>query len=280
VPAYGELIGELETRHGLAAASASRAVFSDLVKGTAQSHAADGVWIKYVARGSVAHTFGARTHVVRAGEFLFAPEKLTSDVEVRTGSEGSTVGVCLFVASEAAPQADAEEPIVFSAACSGLGRLLAAETVRMMRVSHDRSARGAALVKRIEGDLEDFLLDVSQGFAALPDMKSSTRHETLRRLERARGYLHATLDRAAPLAELAQAAGLSRFQLLRQFKQVYGDAPGAYHRKLRLQKAADAVRRDGAPLKLAAEQHGFASASSFSHAWRRTFGQAPFRPRG
>jgi imidazolonepropionase-like amidohydrolase/phosphohistidine phosphatase SixA len=73
VSPYGQLIGELDARHGVRSPTASRAVFSDLVRGSAVSQPADGIWLKYVARGAVAHTFAGRTYLARAGEFLFQP---------------------------------------------------------------------------------------------------------------------------------------------------------------------------------------------------------------
>ena len=280
MPPYAQLIGDLEAKHGVRSPTVSRAVFSDLVRGAAVSQPADGIWLKYVARGAVAHTFAGRTYLARAGEFLFAPEGLASGVEVRPGAEPSTIGLCVFVAT-GAPRisgSTVEEPVIFPARCSELGALLARETERMHRISHDREQRAAKLAMAVERNLELFLETTSRQLAALGDRKSSTRHETLRRLQRARAHLHGVMDRSVTLQELAQAAGLSRFHLLRQFKLVFGEPPGAYHRKLRLERAAQAVRRGGEAITVAAQGHGFADASSFSHAYRRAFGAAPFRP--
>lgn len=119
--------------------------------------------------------------------------------------------------------------------------------------------------------------DVARELDSLGHLKKSTRYENLRRLGVARGYLHDVTDRPVELAELATVAGISRFQLLRHFRDCYGAPPGAYHRHLRLQLAKQAVDDGHLSCAQAAHRFGFADSSSFSHAYRRAFGRAPVR---
>jgi transcriptional regulator GlxA family with amidase domain len=93
----------------------------------------------------------------------------------------------------------------------------------------------------------------------------------------ARGYLHAVTERPVELAELAKAAGISRFQLLRSFRDAFGAPPGAYHRNLRLRLAKQEIDRKALSCSEAAHRFGFADCSSFSHSYRRAFGEAPIR---
>jgi transcriptional regulator GlxA family with amidase domain len=93
----------------------------------------------------------------------------------------------------------------------------------------------------------------------------------------ARAYLHEVTDRAVDLQELARVAGVSRFQLLRNFRDSFGHTPAAYHRQLRLTLAKQAVDECRVDCVTAADRYGFAGGSSFSHAYRRQFGQAPIR---
>ena len=272
---YDELIGELEPDDGPPPAH-SRVVFSNLRRGSAVSVPAAGLWVKYVARGAVAHDFGRRTYVVRGGEFLLSPEWVGSEVEVRRGEEGSTVGLCLFLAApQVCERNRAEEPLVFPARCSSLGRALEAEAIRIMRFGLDRRERAGALLKLVTGELETVLDEAAGQLEALPALKRSTRHELLRKLHAARGYLHDVTDRAVPLEELAREAGMSRFELLRHFKLCFGAPPGAYHRQLRLNHAGDAMRAGGLSSTDAAHRYGFAGPSSLSHAHRRAFGRSP-----
>jgi len=76
------------------------------------------------------------------------------------------------------------------------------------------------------------------------------------------------------LAELAIMAGLSRFQVVRQFKRAYGLPP---HRWLLMQRAEVARRciRAGAPLARAAVDAGFADQSHMNRTFVRCFGFTP-----
>ena len=281
MPEYDELTGELGPHFEPSGFAGSKIAFTDLTRGSAVSRPAPGIWLKYVARGAVAHTFHNRTFLVRAGEFLFTPELQTSEVEVRSRGESSTLGLCLFLSRPGLLDAHpAEEPLIFSARCSSLGRALAAETAEIARYGLERRRRAPLLLHRVEQNLDAFLAETAEQLEALPALKSGTRHEVLRRLNLARGYLHGVTDRPVALEELSRAAGMSRFQLLRQFKVCFGDPPGAYHRKLRLQHARAEVERSGLPARVVAQRYGFPDGSSFSHAYRRAFGRAPLRAAG
>jgi AraC-like DNA-binding protein len=113
--------------------------------------------------------------------------------------------------------------------------------------------------------------------AGIDAQKPSTRYETMRRLNVARGYLHEVTDRPVELAELAKVSGISRFQLLRNFRDVFGAPPAAYHRNLRLCLAKEQVESRRLTCSQAAHRFGFADCSSFSHAYRRVFGEPPIR---
>ena len=105
--------------------------------------------------------------------------------------------------------------------------------------------------------------------------KPSTRRELYRRLERARGFLHDHDDRGVTLAEMASVAGLSQFHLARYFKSAFGRAPIAYHRDLRLARAADLLDSGGCSVAAAAEATGYSDQVALSHAFRRQYGAPP-----
>jgi len=105
--------------------------------------------------------------------------------------------------------------------------------------------------------------------------KASTRRHLCERLERARAHLHEHCDRNVALAELAAVAGVSRFHLARYFKLAFGAAPIAYHRGLRLARAAELLASGGRSLAEAAEAAGYSDAAALSHAFRRRYGRTP-----
>jgi AraC-like DNA-binding protein len=109
----------------------------------------------------------------------------------------------------------------------------------------------------------------------LPSAKSSTRQELGQRLARARAHLDGILDRAVSLEELASIASLSPFHLARHFKLAFGIAPIAYHRMLRLERAARMLAGGAVSVAEAAERIGYSDAVALTHAFRKHFGQAP-----
>jgi transcriptional regulator GlxA family with amidase domain len=85
----------------------------------------------------------------------------------------------------------------------------------------------------------------------------------------------------APLARagLARAAGLSLRQLERLFRRHLGRGVQEHYRSLRLGRARLLLRESAMPVLEAALSTGFASASQFSRAYRRTFGESPSQTR-
>lgn len=83
-------------------------------------------------------------------------------------------------------------------------------------------------------------------------------------------------DPAAPwsLAQLAAEAGLSRYQLVRQFARATGLTPHAYLLQQRLQQARRLIGT-GAPLAEVAAASGFADQSHLTRMFVRSFGVTP-----
>ena len=96
-----------------------------------------------------------------------------------------------------------------------------------------------------------------------------------RRLRRVEECLRADLSVPHTLDDLAQLAGLSRFHLLRAFKQRYGLPPYAYLTRLRVERAAALARETDLPLTTIALDVGFGSSSRLTEAFRSHYGQNP-----
>jgi AraC-like DNA-binding protein len=282
VPAYdhyGELSGRLRMPDAASTPPLGKVVLSNVTHGGHVGTRFNGTGIKYVAHGTEHYTIGGKHSAVNAGQFLCMSQSLEHDGEVRRGGERA-LGICMFVpaADVAAPGSDLfEVPLVFSAECSPLGRLLRMRHKAMVQPAANRPGLAGSLLRAVEAQLEPLMVETLGALDALPALKMATRYEGLRRLNIARGYLHGVTDRAVELPELAVHAGMSRFQLLRYFRDCFGAPPASYHRRLRLKLAEEAVERDGLTWAQAAHRFGFADGSSLSHAFRRTFGHAPAR---
>ncbi|MEB2665974.1 helix-turn-helix transcriptional regulator, partial [Bordetella parapertussis] len=81
---------------------------------------------------------------------------------------------------------------------------------------------------------------------------------------------------ALTLADLAQACGLSRYQVLRGFAHATGLPPHAYQTQRRLQLARRLILQ-GVPLAETAAACGFADQSHLSRLFARSYGMTPGR---
>lgn len=95
------------------------------------------------------------------------------------------------------------------------------------------------------------------------------------RVAQAIARMEARLDAPEPVAETAQAVGLSPRRLETLFHQGLGMTPGAYGLHLRLQAARRMITDTRHPLAEVALRTGFSSPSALSRAFRRAFGLPP-----
>jgi AraC-like DNA-binding protein len=94
------------------------------------------------------------------------------------------------------------------------------------------------------------------------------------RVAKAREILDDRTAENIGLDELAAAAGVSRFHLIRVFQRCYGLTPFAYQRNRRIEKAR-AVLRAGRSIADAAAAAGFADQSHLGRSFRAVMGSTP-----
>lgn len=97
------------------------------------------------------------------------------------------------------------------------------------------------------------------------------------RLALALQRMHAQVDRAWTVAELAGAAALSRSAFYERFTRAVGVAPMDYLLRWRMELAKQLLRHEGLPVSVVAERVGYGSASTFSVAFSRHVGESPSR---
>ena len=93
-------------------------------------------------------------------------------------------------------------------------------------------------------------------------------------VRRARRYLQERWDQPVSLADLAAVAGLSRFELLRRFRQQNGLTPHAFQREVRIDRARGLLG-DGVPAAAVAAECGFADQPHLSRVFKRAVGVSP-----
>ena len=92
----------------------------------------------------------------------------------------------------------------------------------------------------------------------------------------AREHLRERWDERVSLAELASVAGLSRFELVRRFREQNGITPHAFQTNLRIERARQLLSGGGSPAEVAAEC-GFADQPHLNRVFKRAVGVSPGR---
>lgn len=94
-------------------------------------------------------------------------------------------------------------------------------------------------------------------------------------VKRAIAYADAHFREDIGVAELANAAGLSRYHFSRVFQQSVGQPPGDYLRQRRLNFAVEQIQSTSQSLKVIARTAGFSSESYLSKVIRKAYGIPP-----
>lgn len=276
-PSFVHLYGRLGPDLRIAPISSGAVILSQISGGQSVSPGRGSIAIKYVAEGTEYYHLSGRPYVVEAGNFLFVPE-MTEGEAGRSSQRETAHGLCVYLPeTRSLPSSDQrlEEPLLFPAHGSDLGRMLE----RMHRNLFSRPWRGklevAAMVKAVDGNVGNLMADALRSIQSIEAVKGSTRYEIFRRLTLARMYLHDIDDRPVDLAELAKVARMSRFQLTRLFADQFGSPPATYHRRLRLERAGETIASGHATCTEAGFRYGFNGATQFSRAFRKTFGVSP-----
>lgn len=129
--------------------------------------------------------------------------------------------------------------------------------------------------------IDSLVLDLAEGL--LQAERSSGRAVATQRvdvaaIERARQFLDAERTRVVHSQELEAIAGLTRYELARQFKRLLGTSPYRYLTMRRLEFARQLMHR-ARPLAEVACDAGFADQAHFTRAFKSAFGLTPARYR-
>jgi AraC-like DNA-binding protein len=95
-------------------------------------------------------------------------------------------------------------------------------------------------------------------------------------VRRARAHLRERWDQKVTLAELAAAAGLSRFELVRRFREQNAVTPHAFQTNLRVEQARRLLAAGVPPAEVAADC-GFADQPHLNRVFKRAVGVTPGR---
>jgi AraC family transcriptional regulator len=106
-------------------------------------------------------------------------------------------------------------------------------------------------------------------------MKPTTEQDYYERIVRTLVYIQRHLDDELELEELASVAAFSRFHFHRVFRGLVGESLMEHIRRLRLERAAQGLKRTDSPITDIALAAGFETHESFTRAFGAMFGVSP-----
>lgn len=112
-----------------------------------------------------------------------------------------------------------------------------------------------------------------QQINAINARSSSTKEELYRRVLVAHSFMHDQWDAPLTLHEVARYACLSPYHFHRTFREIFGESPMLWFRKLKLEKAKDLLAQYS--VTEAALRCGYGDLVSFSKAFKRHWGVCP-----
>lgn len=139
---------------------------------------------------------------------------------------------------------------------------------RLLQAGAERLALESAMVMAFSTLLETAAEPVRPARGMRP---ARPEHGAVRQV---REFLAARLADKVSLDELAEAAGLSRYHMLRVFKRATGVSPHSYHLQLRVD-AARRMLRQGRAIADVAMDTGFTDQSHFTNTFRQMLGATP-----
>lgn len=226
--------------------------------------------LKFVLDGEEEYEVDGRRVYVNRGQFLMVDPG--ADCVARIRRRDSNRGMCIYLPIDGVEgHLSAGRTLVLSAGNDPLGAFMTNQATRLWRDPEVAATVVDAVIAAAARLTNVARLQAEARMARLGAAKPATRRDLLERLERARSYLEANPHRAVSQGELARAAGLSQFHLARQFRDMFGDSPGAYHRRIRLATAGELIDQ-GSTLEAAATRTGYSDGSALGHALRRLRG--------
>jgi len=151
--------------------------------------------------------------------------------------------------------------------------------LRHLRQAHRTGTLPAVWLEQVLRELLARMLrtqrDALQESDQLPARRASTRQELWRRLHRARDFIQARFDTPLTLAEMAEAACLSPFHFLREFKNTFHATPHEYLSACRIERVKFLLERTELPVTQICLAVGFESLGSFSSWFSRITGVSP-----
>lgn len=250
-----------------------------------------GLSIKLGHIGEEHYLIDGRRHTVRPGRFLVVNRHQSFDCHIR--SDSPVEGLCIYLSDRAVREAAAfmskgEEAMLDAPFSLPQETPVFLEKIYHMHENELGAFLSVAKPLLLAGQPLDFasfyytlaekLLRSQQQaehqLESIAARRRSTREELYRRLSLARHYILDNYHRDIQLDELSREAALSKYHLLRTYKEAFGTTPYRQVLDLRLESALQLLAK-GFTLEEIAYRMGFSDRRSFTKTFKKAYGVAP-----
>ena len=243
--------------------------------------------LKYTLNGSEIYNLGKKSFNVSEGNFLITPPKQKIEAIVK-GSK-ITKAICLHFDKKMVNEA--YQSVFKSIDTDHTEKDFTPEEFIPLHLKNDEHHLHQALKMLTQSEI-DFpskneklmqicaevcksQLNVKKQYLSLGAVKLSTQIEIIQRLYKARHFIQDFCLINIDLQTIAETAFLSKFHLLRYFKEAFQITPHQYLIHCRLEKALELVKHNSLSITDIAKKVGFADAPIFSKAFKKKYGYSP-----
>lgn len=258
-----------------------------------------GFAIKYVVEGVERYTINNTPFPVNTGGYLLANQHGAGRLDIESARD--VKGICIeltaalmdeVVAAHATPEAF-DVPAgssfftgpeflenAYRAQDTHLGSLLQRLATEVVGAPHHAHGWQRSLYYSLaEAVIADHMATVPL-LRKVSAVRSGTRKDIFRRVERARAFIDDSLHTAIDVADMAREAAMSEYHFLRAFRTMHGVTPYQYLINKRLALARKLLQQESFTVSDVAVLAGFTDIFSFSKAFKKRHGMPPSKVPG
>jgi AraC family transcriptional regulator len=243
--------------------------------------------LKYTISGSEIYHLGKKSFNITEGNFLITPPKQKLEATVK----GSTIAKAICLHFDNKIVNEAYHSLIKSIDIESIDKNFTAEEFIPLHLKNSEHQLHHTLTFLAQNDLdlhsrnENIMqicmnvcksqLDAKNQYTRLRAIKLSTQTEIIQRLYKARHFIQDFCLTNIDLQTIAETVFLSKFHLLRYFKDAFNVTPHQYLMHCRLEKSLELVKYTSLSIAEIAKKTGFADAPVFSKAFKKKYGFSP-----
>jgi AraC-like DNA-binding protein len=248
----------------------------------------DSLSLKYTISGFEKYYIKNNQYKVESGKFIITPPDLT--IDARFSNPTPVESLCIQLSNDLINAAFND--LIFSNDLNENARVInlvhdlnvyqsieanttVQSTVNSI-VQHFNSPEIIAeKLQLLAQEICNIQLQLNTKLVRIERIKKSTKSEIFHRIEKAKNFIELNFKDEINLDLIAENSALTKFDLIRYFKQIYQQTPYQYLMHLRLLRAKELIFENKYALETIALKLNFADLPSFSKAFKNYFGISP-----